>query len=414
MTTTITWVDHDENARRTMRSILDDFTEKSAVDELGLGVVRDALAEALFPGTSTLHRRPRYFLFIAWTYRDLIRRGLAGTKAIESASATEHQIRRALTRYYQDQGDQAGIIGLRAGESLKRLPSAVYWAALRRYGIRHESASGSVDAYCHLLAGYQQGRTRQSLLRGGDDAPEDPVQLWAELPDADPDRFDETSFELTSAEAEFLRERIVRSEARVRAPSDQSMLAWFAEQDTWNSDVDPHDLAADPALPARTRQVLRWSQLFDLSVHGARLLYNLMCAEQRGLADLGEKYRADLEQWRAEAQAAGLPTSWPAREFWAWMSVARPSGLTRVERFHARWMQCLEDNDLAVADDPTGRALLADREVQLKRSLARLHPSGSRRLDLYEGDAGIRHYDYNWSIAQRVLDDVHAGLGTAV
>lgn len=412
MTTTISWVDHDENARRTMRSILDDFTEKSAVDELGLGVVRDALAEALYPGTSTLHRRPRYMLFIAWTYRDLIHKGLAGTRAIESASASEHQVRKALTRYYKDQGDQAGIIGLRAGESLKRLPSVVYWAALRRYGIRHESASGSVDAYCHLLAGYQRGRARQSLLRAGDEPPEDPAQLWAELPEADPDRFEETSFDLTPAEALFLRERIVRSEAKVRVPENTSMLAWLAGRDVWDEEVGPHDLVDDPDVPARTRDVLRWSRLFDLSVHGARLLYNLMCSEQRGLDGLRDRYRNDLEQWRAEALAKDLPTSWPAREFWAWMSVARPSGLARAERFHARWMQCLEDTDLAVADDSTARALLVEREVQLKRSLARLYPGGSRRLDLYEGDAGIRHYDYNWSIAKRVLDDVHAALGT--
>ena len=412
MPTLISWVDHDEAARRSMRAILDEFTEKSAVDELGLGVVRDALAQWLYPGTSTLHRRPRYLLFIAWTYRDLIRRGVAGTKAVESGATSEHQIRKALTRHYAEDGDRAGIIGLRAGETLKRLPSAVYWAALRRYGIRHESASGSVDAYCHLLAGYQQGRARQSLLRGDDDTPEDPADLWAELPDPDPRRFEETSFDLEPSEAQFLRERTVRSEARERAPEEQSMLAWFLGRGTWDGVVDPADLVDDPTVPARTREVLRWSGLFDLSVHGARLLYNLQCAEQRELAALADRYREHLEQWRAEAVRRDLLYSWPAREFWAWMSVARPSGLARVERFHARWMERLDATDLAVADDPSSRDLIAEREVQLKRSLARLRPGGSRRLDLYEGDAGIRHYDYNWSIARRVLDDVHAGLGT--
>lgn len=363
-----------------MREVLEGFTEKSAVDELGLGVVRDALADALYPGTSTLHRRPRYMLFIAWAYRDLIHGGLAGPKAVERGERDEHRVRKALTKYYSERGEQAEIIGLRAGESLKRLPSAVYWAALRRYGIRHESASGSVDAYCHLLAGYQDGRARQALLRAGDDPPEDPTELWAELPEADPLRFDEVSFDLTGAEAQFLRERLIRSEVRHRAPEEQSMLAWLAAQEGWDPELEPKSLVDDERLPDRTRQVLRWSGLFDLSVHGARLLYNLQCAELVKKDDLQNKYREGLEEWRAEATAAEMSSAWPAREFWAWMSVARPSGLARVERFHSRWMRALENTDMSIADDATARALLAEREVQLKKSLARLRPGGSRRL----------------------------------
>ena len=38
-------------------------------DELGLGAIRDAFAEALFPGISTFQRRARYFLFVPWMFR---------------------------------------------------------------------------------------------------------------------------------------------------------------------------------------------------------------------------------------------------------------------------------------------------------------------------------------------------------
>ena len=411
MTTTISWVDHDEQAQRRARRFLDEFTEKSAVDELGLGVVRDALAEALYPGTSTLHRRPRYLLFIAWTYRDLAHGTLSGAAAIKRGADDEHRVRRALMKHYGERGgEQAGIIGLRAGESLKRLPSAVYWAAIRRYGLR-QSSSGSVDAYCHQLGGRADGRRRQSLFRSDDDAGEESAQLWAELPDPDPGRYDEVSFDLTTADAAFLRERLIRSEASLRAPDEQSLLAYFAGLGEWRDDMDPGLLVDDERLPARTREILRWSQLFDLSVHGARLLYNLCCAEKREKTDLVDEYRDGLDQWQAEARAADLPTSWPADDFWDWIGRWRHSGTTRVEGFHRAWMRCLVDADLAVSDHAAARALIADREFSLKRSLARLAPGRSRRLDQYEGDAGMRHYDYNWSIARRVLDDVHATLG---
>lgn len=411
MTTTISWVDHDEEAQREARRILDDFAEKSAVDELGLGVVRDALAEALYPGTSTLHRRPRYMLFVAWTYRDLAHGPLSGAAAVKKGAEDEHRVRRGLMRHYGERGgEQAGIIGLRAGESLKRLPSAVYWAAIRRYEIR-QTGSGSVEAYCRQLDGRASGRRRQELFRGADDPLEDPAQLWAELPDPDPGRHDEVSFDLTSTEARFLQERFVRSEAAHRAPDEQSLLAHLACREQWSDDIDPAQLVEDQSLPSRTREVLRWGRMFDLSVHGARLLYNLCCAERRDLRDLQDEYRGELTHWQEEARAAGLPDSWPAGEFWAWIDRWRHSGTRRVEGFHRAWMRCLDDADLAVADHRAARHLIADREIGLKQSLARLAPGGSRRLDQFEGDAGIRHYDYNWSIARRVLDDVHAALG---
>jgi hypothetical protein len=40
----------------------------STVDELGLGTIRHAFADMLFPGTSAPQTRARYFLFVSWTY----------------------------------------------------------------------------------------------------------------------------------------------------------------------------------------------------------------------------------------------------------------------------------------------------------------------------------------------------------
>ena len=50
----IAWLDYSETERRRMMDIIDLFREKGTVDELGLGTIRDALADRLFPGTSTV------------------------------------------------------------------------------------------------------------------------------------------------------------------------------------------------------------------------------------------------------------------------------------------------------------------------------------------------------------------------
>ena len=47
------------------------FGEHDTRDELGIGSVRDAFADTLFPGTSTITTRARYFLLVPWTYQRL-------------------------------------------------------------------------------------------------------------------------------------------------------------------------------------------------------------------------------------------------------------------------------------------------------------------------------------------------------
>ena len=54
-----------------MHRILALFRERDTRDELGIGVIRDLLADELFPGTSTIQTRLRYMLFVPWIYQQL-------------------------------------------------------------------------------------------------------------------------------------------------------------------------------------------------------------------------------------------------------------------------------------------------------------------------------------------------------
>ena len=70
---TFVWLDYSERERRKMLDVVDLFREHDTRDELGLGSVRDAFADMLFPGTSTIMTRARYFLLVPWTYQRLER-----------------------------------------------------------------------------------------------------------------------------------------------------------------------------------------------------------------------------------------------------------------------------------------------------------------------------------------------------
>ena len=68
MQSTLTWLDFSERERRHALEVIDQFREESTRDELGIGSIRDAIADLLFPGTSTVQTRARYFLFVPWIY----------------------------------------------------------------------------------------------------------------------------------------------------------------------------------------------------------------------------------------------------------------------------------------------------------------------------------------------------------
>jgi hypothetical protein len=56
------WVDFSDRDRQAVGTVLDLFKTQGVVDELGIGTVRDAIADKLFPGINTIQTRAKYFL----------------------------------------------------------------------------------------------------------------------------------------------------------------------------------------------------------------------------------------------------------------------------------------------------------------------------------------------------------------
>jgi hypothetical protein len=127
MSATLTWLDHDAADRDRMNRILALFRERDTRDELGVGVIRDLLADEFFPGTSTIQTRLRYMLFVPWIYQELEAEGCPSAGLAARARKREVELVKALS----ESDDKAGVFGKRAGGDLRRLPSSVYWAAAK-------------------------------------------------------------------------------------------------------------------------------------------------------------------------------------------------------------------------------------------------------------------------------------------
>ena len=73
--------------------------------------------------------------------------------------------------------------------------------------------------------------------------------------------------------------------------------------------------------------------------------------------------------------------------------------------FVEHWVEIVKEvGPRAVPGDPNARTVVRDREVQLKRSRARL--TNPRRLELWGGASGTGLMGYRWGSAKRILKDI--------
>lgn len=162
------WLDYSERERRKMLEVVDLFKETGTRDELGIASVRDSFGDLLFPGTSTVMTRARYYLLVPWTYQRLEQKRVGSAKIADRVRREEVSLIEAIERC----DDNEGNIGKYSRAALKRLPSSVYWHGLAVWGIRE--FPGSHTQYHRSLARHQiQDEGRRTAIRPRHDGLQD-------------------------------------------------------------------------------------------------------------------------------------------------------------------------------------------------------------------------------------------------
>ena len=89
---TLGWLDLGTAASKRVATLLRSLEEPSTLDVLGLGTVRDAFADMLSPGTSTVQTRLRYFIrhFLAFLDDVACRNRLMWPRGLATARPGRH------------------------------------------------------------------------------------------------------------------------------------------------------------------------------------------------------------------------------------------------------------------------------------------------------------------------------------
>lgn len=394
----LTWLDYSEADRRRAREIVLMFSQPESRDELGLSVIRDALSNTLFPGTSVLLTRARYFLFVPWLYRDGGRRGYRGTRL---ASRVEWQ-ERSLIGALHAGGDPAGLIGRFAGAAVQNLPSYLYWNSLQHFGIlRHKGTVAQV-------AGLSQN---PHALDDATEFLERSDVVWSpSMPAAPDDFFDFIScdFALTHDEASWLAERIAEAVpgtmlqflvTRGSRPSAGARYVW--QDPDANGATGPIGEALDEA------------RRFAVAIHGAALLYNVLLAERAEELGLSEyegrrEYFTDaLDDWHQEVQGSDI-VSWDLDGLWTLVAQQGRPVAARTRYFVTNWVDLIQSRvSDGLADDSEARTLVRERELFQKKNQSRLR--NDRLMQQWGGASGAGRLDFRWPNIKTLLNDIADG-----
>ncbi|MBA7670354.1 hypothetical protein ES703_78499 [subsurface metagenome] len=398
MPSSFAWVDFAEDDRQRMMEILHLFRDKEIREELGVGTVRDAFSDILFPGTSTLHTRVKYMLFIPWIFIKLEGSKTSSEKIAEYSRWYEIRLVKVLL----EERETDGVIGKVAKDSLKILPSIMYWSGLGKWGIR--IFDGTLYQYFRALDNFYT--QKEKVVKSDDnELIAKMANNWDPHLPSYPKNFpDGATLQLKRKEATYLQHRILTS-------CSSSLLGYLMAK-TKRTNVDFVWFHQEyGSFNEEHKRIVTHARNFSDSIYGASLLYNLMLSQEANMTDRIDEYSDKISQWSSLMKDRKREfQKWDLKEFWETVFLENPRINRLTKRFIENWIYLIRSiRDLSkLGGNDSARQLIYKREVRIKGNRSRL--KNPRMLAQWGGASGAFPIGFRWKIARKIIEDIHKGL----
>ena len=399
----IGWIDFSKEDRDKVLDVLNLLQEPGAVDELGIGQIRDGFANRFFPGTSTVQTRAKYFLLVPYILREATA-GLYGNQPGSILGRVDREEKDCALRLYNRCKEKGispigiGIIGARVlpDKWVARKPSSIYWSGIQTYKICQQSGISISD----LVRSSVYQRNREKALELGnrnddkknreyddEDAGKGEGFQFFDLPEcAYGDWRDGLGIRLTKEEADFLKFKIESSVPRsllgyvLRNEID---LKKYISFETMTADLEG-------SVQKETSHLMKLACDFNKLLYLARVRYNMIlsegrnedaCAEWERLSEnLPEQCVVDLDDVYSTLHITNF----------------------RLRRFLTEMKTMMLFGDVEAADE-----LIVNREIELKtRSRAKLCHREDYAPDQWVGGGLL---DFRLSSARQIVSDIQEG-----
>ncbi|NBG88112.1 DUF6361 family protein [Isachenkonia alkalipeptolytica] len=388
------WIDFSKSHKNKVLNVINLLSEPGAVDELGIGTIRDGFADLFFPGTSTIQTRAKYFLLVPYLMMEIEKEPLATP---EKMMEKLHQKELSLIDQLKGPGVK-GVIGEISGKNLKRKPSDIYWSVIRKYSIFKENQL-SINNYFRIVHKLKLNKKRTRAM-GKMETEEDPnsgddanayvgeffefwnFPLWHE-------NFRENlTMALTKEEAEFLKERILSTVGK-------SLLGHVLKAQ--NTDFLEYKFFEDlmdylSKMPPSIQSDYLMAKAFADFIEGAHIRYNLILSAYNE-----PKVHEAWERWVEDIHLHG---SYDLERMFSLLQVKNMG----QRKFLLDLKSAMQNRDYENMDE-----IIKQREIQLKgKKRAKTEDPGNFN---YKEWVGIRKLEYRLPNTQVIIRDIFEGTG---
>jgi len=378
------WIDFSKKERGDVTTILRLLGTPSALDEIGIGTIRDGFSNLLFPGLSTQQTRAKYFVLIPYLFslaekQRFVRRGDVGTWIHRQEDLL------VKTLVENSGSGELGIIGtrnLKQRKPLVRKPSDIYWTGLRSASILRWPDLSFEDV-CSILYARQQDKKSIHLKAESDDAGSDDAdaasgeQVLFTPINVGYDLFSAASIDLTYPEAAYLKERFLDSEK-----TKNSLIAYLLKHP--DAVCDQFEDFDTRPMPRELAAITNLAKDFSDFIYGAHLLYNIIFSD-----DQDKDMIDDFEAWKAEEYRA--------------IDLDSVIGVTECSASAGAFIHQF-DSFISNGDISSARECIILREKIMKRDRAKLgHPEQYQPVHTYR-------LDYRYNVGKRMISDIFSGL----
>lgn len=389
----IGWIDFSGKDRKKSLNVIRLLDEEGAVDELGIGRVRDAFADKFFPATSTLMTRAKYFFLIPYAFKKaLADKNLTNSKMVihKVEDEIEKECAKSLKKAFPNED---GIIGKRNLPSgwVTRKPSSIYWSGLKQTGI-FTYPGLSIEGYVkRALQNRLNAKADNKIKNADEEFDDDDAGLDSRRPFWNIPAYDEKnwmkeiSINLTHDEAKHLHSQISKC-------FKGTLYQYLLDNPIGKNNLNFEGMAKfiRPSVSPENQQLIDLAIPFSILVLLGQIRYNLMFTEN--------KNQNVIEKWDEISPRIPEIASLDIDRMFVCLGLVEPQTKRFLKDLHKYFLA----NDFDAVDQ-----LIRTREINLKtKSRAKLLHANQYSPDEIRG---MYYLDYRFGTARNLIKDILTG-----
>jgi len=410
------WIDFSAEDKDKVMKVIALLKEEGTVDELGVGVIRNALSDVMFNGITTIQTRAKYFFIVPRIIQSFINQKKRDTSLLRYLHNEETRIMNELTWALEDPEKQ-GIIGYtvalenknrpkRQWKEVERKPSAIYWNGIRTFGICNTQYS--LQNFLSAIEQKEKRKTKLGYVPLDDESKDDwdaevESKFYFHLPDYNPDWDKDLSIELTEEEGNFLRHKIIDTQKEqliALVLDNKERISQFLDAKSFE---EMSKMPFVKTLPEDTKNIIYTARDFWRILYGAHIRYNVILHQiqenEKRITEFQEKWARWLEDMNK------FKKNDFNREFMWELVLSRSRVQHYTKRFVNAWI------DEIFKDNPRENILdemVIDQERSNKGKRSKLNHQHDVK---YSEWVGINSMDFRFSNAQKIIQDIAKSTG---